>query len=90
MVPQPSSPTHPIVADEAAYGNMGMATTTVSGLDDGQVRGNITKTFPTTTPNVYDPIGFDAGGGIPSHMEHMGGSRVIPSPTRDETEFMPP
>ena len=60
-----------------------------SSLDAEQERGNITKTFSMATLNVSDPLGLDAGGGLPSHMEPMGGSGVRPIPTRDKTEYMP-
>ena len=40
------------------------------------------------TPNVSHPFGLDTDGGIPSQTKILGGSEVLPSPTRGETESM--
>nr|GEV24297.1 hypothetical protein [Tanacetum cinerariifolium] len=67
-VPQPSSPTHTHVADEAASTSVdvrhGGAATTVTGLDSGQGSGNIDKTpsmprdLPLSRVNI---LGSDEG-----------------------------
>jgi hypothetical protein len=40
------------------------------------------------TLNVFDSQELDTGSEIPSQIETMGGSGVLPSPTRGETESM--
>ena len=78
------------MADEAAIiGSMDGAGATVSGLEAGQDSANITKTPTMATPNVPSPTRLGTGGGIQSHWHDIGGSGVQPSPTREETEFVP-
>ena len=90
MVPQPSSPTQTNMVDEdTIIGGMDGANTTGPSLDAGQGSVNIIRTPTMATPIVSDPFGLDTSGGIPSHMEQLGGSGVLPGPTREETESMP-
>ena len=77
-------------ADEAAIlGSMDGAGATVSGLAAGQDSTNILKTPTMATSNVPSPTRLGAGDGIQSQRLDIGGSGVLPSPTREETEFMP-
>ncbi|GKF23293.1 hypothetical protein Tco_0075615, partial [Tanacetum coccineum] len=65
-VPQPSGPTTN-VADEAVYeerdDSLKRASTTASGLDAKQDRGNINKTQSKATPNEPRSLGTCSGGG---------------------------
>ena len=89
VIPQSSVSHLNIGADEAAIlFSMDGAGTTVSGLDAGQDRANISKTPTMATPNVPSPTRLGTGGGIQSQRQHIGGSGVQSSPTRLETEFM--
>ncbi|GKF49324.1 hypothetical protein Tco_0142575, partial [Tanacetum coccineum] len=71
-VPQPSSPTHTNVADEAAYIGMDVrherAATTVSSLDAGQGSGNINKT--PSMPHDSPLPGGHTSGSDEGRMQH--------------------
>ncbi|GKG20358.1 hypothetical protein Tco_0380159, partial [Tanacetum coccineum] len=65
-IPQSSVPVEN-VADKAVYkerdNSLERATTTATGLDAEQDRGNISKTQSKATPNEPSSIGTSSGGG---------------------------
>ncbi|GKA44349.1 hypothetical protein Tco_0737073 [Tanacetum coccineum] len=73
-IPQSSVPVEN-VADEAVYeerdDSLERATTTATGLDAEQDRGNISKTQSKATPNEPSSIGTSSGGG-PRRQDTMG------------------
>ncbi|GKB01103.1 hypothetical protein Tco_0829147 [Tanacetum coccineum] len=73
-IPQSSVPVENLV-DEAVYeerdDSLERATTTATGLDTDQDRGNISKTQSKATPNEPSSIGTSSGGG-PRCQDTMG------------------
>ncbi|GJU53248.1 hypothetical protein Tco_1226962 [Tanacetum coccineum] len=77
-IPQSSVPVEN-VADEAVYeerdDSLERATTTTTGLDVEQDKGNISKTQSKATPNEPSSIGTSSSGG-PRRQDTMGDTRV--------------